>query len=288
MKRRNILNSPRLREIKKKKRKVFWLWFFGIIFILSLLSVGLVFLARWEKINIRTVEVVGVEKEDTKLIQNLAWEKISKNYFFFLPKTNIFLLPKKEIEEELALNHREFKDLEMKVKENFTFEISLTERKPEYLWCGEEFSLTTPIDQCFFMDDTGFIFSEAPYFSGDVYFKFFGKVAQRENPLGVFFLPETFEKVNLFRETLEKINLKPVSFSSLPDGEMEFYLASFSSTLELPPRIIFKTETDFLKLAENLQTALETEPLLTEFKNKYAFLEYLDLRFDNRVYYKFK
>jgi hypothetical protein len=54
------------------------------------------------------------------------------------------------------------------------------------------------------------------------------------------------------------------------------------------PEIIFKIDSDFQKIAENLQAAITTEPLQTDFKNKYSSLLYIDLRFGNKVYYKFR
>ena len=49
-----------------------------------------------------------------------------------------------------------------------------------------------------------------------------------------------------------------------------------------------KMTSDFQKIAENLQAALATEPLRSDFKNKYSSLLYLDLRYGNKVYFKFK
>ena len=61
-----------------------------------------------------------------------------------------------------------------------------------------------------------------------------------------------------------------------------------SSTSQMGPEIIFKADSDFNQIIENLQSVLTTEPLQTEFKTKYSSLLYIDLRFGNKVYYKFK
>ena len=54
------------------------------------------------------------------------------------------------------------------------------------------------------------------------------------------------------------------------------------------PEIILKADSDFQKVAENLEAALTTEPLQSNFKNKYSSLLYIDLRVKNKVYYKFQ
>jgi nucleoside-diphosphate-sugar epimerase len=39
---------------------------------------------------------------------------------------------------------------------------------------------------------------------------------------------------------------------------------------------------------ENLDAAIDTEPLKSKLKNKFSSLEYIDLRYGNKVYDKFK
>ena len=53
------------------------------------------------------------------------------------------------------------------------------------------------------------------------------------------------------------------------------------------PEILFKIDTDLGNIAENLKAALDAEPLKSKIKNFYSTLLYIDLRFDNKVYYKF-
>ena len=83
------------------------------------------------------------------------------------------------------------------------------------------------------------------------------------------------------KEVLEKMNLKLSSFEAKKGDDVEIPLSSGGV-------IMFKSDADLDKLAENLQAALETEPFKTEFKTKYSSLFYIDLRVDNKVYYKFK
>ena len=54
------------------------------------------------------------------------------------------------------------------------------------------------------------------------------------------------------------------------------------------PKIILNNDSDLIKMAENFQASVTTDPLQTELKEKYDLLEYIDLRFGNRVYYRFR
>ena len=189
----------------------------------------------------------------------------------------------------LSDRFKRLKDINITSKDGKILEISVSERIPEYIWCGEGLPETgADIETCYFLDNTGFIFDEAPYFSGEVYFKFFGKVTT-ENDIssGVYFSETNFHKFISFKKLLEDMKLKPVALYIMDNGEVKVYLSDLSP-LPMGPEIIFKVDFDFQKIAENLQAALTTEPLQTDFKNKYSSLLYIDLRYGNKVYYKFR
>ena len=146
------------------------------------------------------------------------------------------------------------------------------------------------------MDEDGYIFDEAPYFSGEVYFKFYGltdvgrpdsgRPTSEDFPLGSYFLKQNFKQLISFKDILIGIGLKPVALYATNDGDIQIFLSG--GTLPTTgPQIIFRADADFQNVAENLEAALTTEPLQSEFKNKYSSLQYIDLRFGNKVYYKF-
>ena len=83
------------------------------------------------------------------------------------------------------------------------------------------------------------------------------------------------------------MGLKPVILHLGENNDIKMFLTKAKPT-SLGPEIIFKKDSDVQKIAENLKAALDTEPLLSKFKNEYSSLEYIDLRFGNKVYYKFK
>ncbi|MCF7833902.1 MAG: hypothetical protein K9L98_02460 [Candidatus Pacebacteria bacterium] len=285
MRKREILNSPKFKEIKRKKRQVFKTRFL-FFFILFILLFGIsAFASHWDKINVKEIEISGVVELDKTPILEIVEEKISGEYLFIFPKTNIFIFPKKEIKEKIENTFHRFKNIDIKASKEGLLSVSLEEREPEYIWCGNTLLEAENIKECYFVDKVGYIYDKAPYFSGDVYFKLFGKISEDSNVIGRYFAGEYLEKINIFKNALESIEMDPVSLFVLGDGDMEIYL---SSTGINRPKIIFKENADVIKLSENLQSALSIEPLKADFKNKYESLLYLDLRFDNKVYYKFK
>lgn len=277
---RNVLNSPRLLEFKKKKQRIFLNKILFILASLFVIIVGLSFLSRIAKLNISGVEITGNKVVDGEMIKEVVDTDLGGYYLWFFPKTNIFFYPKNKIKDNLTDKFKRLKDISFKITEARTLEISLIEREALYTWCGAEPSLQDSeraeegSEKCYFLDETGYIFDEAPYFSGEVYFKFYGPT------------DGNFEKLILFKKALENMGLKTVALHTLENGDIKLFLSG--KTLATKPEIIFKADSDLEIIAENLETALTTEPLQSNFKNKYASLLYIDLRYGNKVFYKFK
>jgi hypothetical protein len=289
MQKRNVLNSPRLLELKKHRRRIFINKILLSAFAIILIFVYLVYISRIPSLNINEVEVVS-RVADVEMIRTVVEKEITGNYLWFFPKTNILFYPKNIIQEELHNKFKKLKDINFSFKSNSVKDsirngkilvVSTTERTALYTWCGNDLT-TKEEEKCYFMDETGYIFDEAPYFSGEVYFKFYGPAS-----VGTYFSSENFKQLIYFRDILTTMKFKPASLHVLNDGDVKIFLSTLDKT-SIEPYIAFKIDANFEKLAENLEVAINTEPLLSNLKNKYSLLEYIDLRFGNKVYYKFK
>ncbi len=292
---KSVLNSPRLLELRRKRRKILAKKIFFLTFFFVLVLAGFSFLSKWERLNIDNIQVSGNKVIETKMIEDIAREKISGYYLWFFPKTNFLLYPRGEIQKELTNQFKILKDINLTVRNFKTLNISVNERTALYTYCGAVTGTETDSSQkCYFMDEDGYIFDEAPYFSGEVYSKFYGTIAsvdlptgQAGNPLGSYFFQPDFAKLTSFKKTIQEIGLKPAVFFVQDNGDIIMYLSS-SFGSQMGPEIKFKKDSDFGKVVENLQSVLTTEPMQTDFKNKYSSLLYIDLRFGNKVYYKFR
>lgn len=279
MKKRSILNSRQAGELRKRRRKVVGAKTLVLLLIFVALFVGLGFISRWEKINIQSLQILGNKIVEAEEIESLVQSKLVEKYLWLYPKTNFLLYPKGKIKKALAQEFLVLKDINLRLENVNTLKISLTERKAKFTWCGEEPPEDLSAAKCYFMDAEGYIYIEAPYFSGDVYFKFFGRAdEQAGSPLGFYFLPENFQKLVYFRDAAEKMGLNPSFAVVKNDGDVELYLDSQINA----SKIIFKLGSDIEKVVENLGLVLESE----ELKNKIGALRYVDLRFGNKIYFK--
>jgi len=299
MKNRSVLNSPRFLSLKKKKRQILRKKIFFLIFLFFLIFIGSSFLAKWEKLNINNIQITGNKVIETKMIEEAVKEKIAGNYLWVFPKTNFIIYPQHAIEIDLKNKFKRIRDVFINDKNIKNLEVFVVERTALYTYCGiappqldnSENKLPDE-EKCYFLDEDGYIFDEAPYFSGEVYLKFYGLINKTmakngDKPSGFYFYQANFRKLISLKETLEKIGIKPVIFYIQDNGDVKMFLSPLLKS-QMGPEIIFKLNSDLEQIAENLQSVLTTEPLQSKFKSKYSSLLYIDLRFGNKIYYKFK
>lgn len=288
MKNRSVSSSTRLKEIKKKKRINLRRKLLVILLGVFILFGGLAYLSSLPKINIQNIEIVGNKVIDSMPVETLIRSNLEGKYLWMFPKTNSIIYPREKIEKDLINNFQRMKDINFNLKDLKTLEVSFNERDAKYIWCGEYLPEGEVNDdlKCYFMDETGYLFDESPFFSGEVYFRFFGPIDNINSPKGSNFVAGEFENLIIFKESLKKLDVRPVAIFLKEDKDIEVILSS-SRPLSEAPKIIFKSNSDLNKMVENLQSALTAEPLKDDFKNKYDSLKYIDLRFGNKVYYKF-
>ncbi|MGH7250079.1 MAG: hypothetical protein ACREGC_03825, partial [Minisyncoccia bacterium] len=214
-------------------------------------------------------------------------KELAGKYLWLFPKSNILIYPQSKIGAVLESKFKSIQSVSLSVKSDKGLWVFLSEREPKYTWCGDALPASGSEEKCYFMDESGYIFSEAPFFSGKVYFRFYGLPGVNgEDPLGSYYLKQNFTGLVHFNDLLLSMGLKPEKAYIDENGDTYIYLAKTTASKTVP-ELILRDDADFEKVAENLQAALGTEPLQSKFKNEYSLLQYIDLRFDNKVYDKF-
>lgn len=272
-------------KVRKKREdriiKIVAIIFATIVFLILISAL----LLRINKIVVSNVEVKGNMITKTEELKDFVMGELSGNYYYIFPKKSVFIYPQKTIEAKAYERFSRLYDVNVKTEDSNTVSISVKERRPEYLWCGTGMSNEeNSAEDCYFLDNRGYIFSKAPHFSGYIYFKFYGPLANFDdsNPIKSFVLREDmFAKVLGFRDSLKNLSLGSYRILILNNGDFELYLNSGG-------KVMFNQTGDYEKLAKNLELALNTEPLLGNMKDKKEKLDYIDLRFGNKVFFKFK
>lgn len=232
---------------------------------------------RIEKVNVFGTNIIR-EDEVSEYVNKI----ISGKYFFLIPKNSVFFYPKEKIKNELLGKFGRIEAVYPAVDNGNTLVVSVSERSPKYLWCGKELSVNNHVDgKCYFMDKTGTIFVKSPDFSPNVFFTFYGPLASTTDPIGATIFPiEELERIISFRDSVSAMGFDSKSFSVLKDGDYEFNLVRSG-------KILFNKKDDFEQLVDNILLAITSLPLSEEVKSKIDSLLYIDVRFGNKVFYKF-
>jgi len=105
-----------------------------------------------------------------------------------------------------------------------------------------------------------------------------------DEKLGQQILPvEEFQRLIKLYEQVSTV-LSPIKLTALSIEDNGDYKFSLEGT---EGKLIFKKENDFETILGNLDSAASGEPLKTDLAQKLESLLYIDLRFDNKVYFKF-
>jgi len=262
-----VINSSEFYKKKQRRRRVQL-----ILLAIGFLSVlaSFIYFVRQEKFLITGVVVEGenvVQKEE--LVRTA--ESLLKGYFFWtMPRASIFLYPRRVIKHSLASAFPRLKSVDLALDDSRQLVVAVDERAPFALYC---------ISDCFFLDEEGFIFALAPSFSSGVYFVY---VTENPvlNPLGKRFITiEEFKSLSRFMETLTALSIRP---SVLDVGDNEYRLTLLESG-----QIIWRRESDLALIESNLEAFLSDNSIRAQ-ENFLDRILYLDLRTENKVFYKFR
>lgn len=277
---------------RKEQKRILFVRSSIALFVVIVFVAAISFITHRPEITIRSVIINGSSAGMQEKLRLYTKEKLIGNYFKLFPKANIFLFSRKGIEEGLLNSFPNLSSVSASFNDFQSISIFVEERKNRYLWCGEELPDENVLPQkCYFLDGSGIIFAPAPYFSGNVYFEFFGLVTGKqirmessaEYPLGFYAFPESsFRFIIGFKNSLEGKSFIVQRAFIKEEGGYEFILNNGS-------RIIFDESLSIENLMGNLEVGLETDVLKkVHLIADSTSLEYVDLRFNNKIFYKFK
>ncbi len=286
---KDLPTSPRITQIKRK-RKV------GLIRLIILCTIlfisiigGLSYFSFDRRLAIKDTLINGTSIISWDEVSKKVDEGLSGKYLFLFSKRNSFIYPHDKLKESLMKAFPRIEELDIKVRD-LNLVLNIKERLGSYLYCG----LTLPDvkeevgENCYFVNNDGYIFDKAPYFSGDIYFKYYTDInIGGGSPLGSqVFTPDRFHSVARFIDGVTALGFKPVYLVKTDDGIYSLYLKAKGANSN--PKIMFKEENDLSLILDNLSIAMSKKEFANEINSKYDTLSYIDLRFKNKVLYKFQ
>jgi len=223
------------------------------------------------------IEIRGTEEIDPQIVREIIDSQISGKYLNYIEKNNLLLLSSEKIKKMIYGEFRKIK--EVKIQKDFkrNLFVDVIERKSRIILCSGE--------PCYVVDDEGIAFSEA-----DLEIE-----KNKENKL-LIFINESNRFFNLNDEVLasEFMNyLYDIKDKLKNDLDLEIeqeirtpQIISGDIRVKITDgwMIYFNNEIPLEKEIEMLKVVLDEKIE----KEKRGDLEYVDLRTNNKVFYKLK
>lgn len=259
----------KIKVIKKKKKnpKVF-VW--AILILIFLFGIASAFLMPpfWK---IKKIEASGTEKIPAEELINSAEELISGFFLWKIPKSNYFLVSGGKLIDELGKKFPGIKEIKVSKKFPPALTIKAQDRQKAMIYCGKT--------DCFYLDDDGIIFEEAPEIYGglkavlkDESGREIKKSEKAIDPKLIDFIVQAQKIIN------EEVNISLVNFEI-----SKYPVADLIAITPEEWKIMFDTKLDLVGQVASLKKVLEEK-----IKDQRSMLEYIDLRIGNRVYYKIR
>lgn len=242
--------------------------FFGVIIYILFFS---------PLLAIKSVNVIGVRNIDKQSVADIVNADVTGKYLNIFMKNNIILVNKNKIKLDLYDNLKRIEDVEITAKFPDKLLIGIKEWESILVFCSR--------DQCFVIDKNGWAYARADFEANELGERELGvlrdssqKTINIENfSIDVGLAQFIADVKNKLEQELDIRVEQEIQTPMLISGDLQFKAVDGYS-------IYFSRGIGASKSIEMLKTALNN----AIDSNKQADLEYIDLRLDNKVYYKLK
>jgi hypothetical protein len=209
-----------LKERRRKRRVLMGVLIVGgFVFILAALA-GLSWLPLF---RVTTIAVSGEKTISAQAVEATTKERLRGGYLGIFSKSNILLYPHDAIEETLLKEFPMFEGVEVGFASLHAVAVSVEERTPTALWCGETVASSST---CYLLDKNGIIYAPAVVYSGDAYQRYFGRALGEELPRQ-FLSSSEFRTLFAFAQAVEqKTNLHTESMYIDEAGDAHLTLSN--------------------------------------------------------------
>ncbi len=264
----------------------------GVLLALMAVLLGMLsWVSHYPRYQITEIAVRGSEALDDRALAEVVRDTLSGRYAALFARSNAFIYPRSGISDRLRKTYPRIRTLDVDTVSLHAIRIEITERTPAGLWCG-----TLPPEErndlaeaCYFMDNEGFIFSDAPVFSSDVYFTAYGPLAAARDPIyrdaskptgKRFAAPEVFAHIIKVRDLLRRSGLAFQGAAVETGSDYKLFLDTggfIKASTSIPPE----------ETARDAAAAIEVKQ--RERERFFEELEYIDARFADfdRIFFKF-
>lgn len=270
---RSVLPESRIKARRRRRRIIA---ISSAVFLVVLLFGGFAWLSQASFLRISTVQIFGAQTIASSTIAGDVRSQLEGDYLYVFPKNNILFYPKARIASSLLTALPTLASASVGADNFKTISVTVVERQPKALWCGELASNPAP---CFLLDQNGLAYAASLNFSGDAYTKYYGALTGSTTPKQ-YVTPVEFHSLSALVDTIVASQQSESLTSVWVDENKDVHM-TFASGFAL----LFTLDADGGDVYQRFTLALQSDPFK---QHPLSDFEYLDLRFGDKLYYKLK
>ncbi len=279
----DILRTSRERE----KRRLYLRTILGI-FLVAVIVIGFLLLLNLDFLRVSKVIVKGQTSADKAEIQRLIESRLSETYLIFIPRNSIFFISKQALITTLSKQYPGLKEINISWPNLNTLQIMVSDEALKVLWCvdGEKTS------DCYYLTSGGLAYQLAPTFSNNLFTEIHTKqplARLGRQVIAPLSLRRSIEILEFVRQGLSlwpSSNLKFLRAKTYAHDDFVIYLTTSSD--DWPIKIFFNTKQTAEAVIIALNSTLKNEDFIADWQQHAGRLEYLDLRFPGKIFYRFR
>lgn len=280
---RPVSKLAKKRTQNNKKKFVF------VFVVCVILIVSYVIAMRSAFFRIETIEVQGIPNTYAQLITKDTEAYLGTYILGILPKNNIFLFSPKEAERSILQKNSYLESIQYKRKGLHLLVVQVKIRTPRFVVQHNKYS-TEPIA---FVDNQGYIFSTVYTDTSTSTIPLYENATNASSTTSVT-LPINFaEKIGtvldaqyisnlvFYIDEISKKNFKIYGVVVKPLQDVDILITPEGGAIRIP------LQADRERILSTFAAAKKAEPLRSYLTNNISQMQYIDLRYGNKVFYKF-
>jgi|GEM_PF-2087197 len=262
--------------VRRKRFRMYLRMILSVIFVAAIVF-GTHLGSNAASVQIETVNISGNKYLTSDFVRNIFDELTSDKLFYLIGQKNIVFLPReqlaKRLEQELPVDRAY-----VRMRGLREVSIEIVEHEPWGIWCKAGAAVAgSGNNDCYLVNKDGLLFVGAPGFIIENLIKLESKI--EGEVLGAYYVEKNvFNRLVLIEKLLHQIN---ISIAEIKTDDLETFILKTKNG----PNLLVDDNDDPLEVANNLKTTLEQESI---HKIQFSNLEYVDLRFAGKAYYKIK
>lgn len=257
--------SKKHKEEKIKKRKIY-LILYSILFIGILFSIG--YFTRYDRFEITGIEIQGEGDKYIDDINRIVDDNLSDSMFLWLvSRSTPLTYSKANIKEDILNEIPKIKSISIDSRDRI-LDIQIEERGAEFVWCN---------NSCYLVDEDGLVYEETIYTELDNHLIYI-KDGINNLDIGKRVVDDAeLDNLRKIHNRLSTMSYEVESISIIESNQYEVLV-----NMDVVLRVTSLKNID--EQLDNMNTAFNDKGGRVDISS----YEYIDLRFDNRVYTKDK